>query len=100
MKIRIINAYGPQEDETQLKRLTYWQSLEQEISSGENENCMILLQMDANAKLGNNIINQDPNEMSDNGRLLQELIERENLALLKLLVSVYRGNYSSQGDKG
>ena len=45
---------------------------------------MILLQMDANAKLGNNIINQDPNEMSDNGRLLQELIERENLALLNI----------------
>ena len=38
--------------------------------------------MDANAKLGNMIIRQDPNEISQNGRLLLNIIERESLVLL------------------
>ena len=62
-KVRIINGYGPQEDDPSNTRLLFWQSLEQEIVSAKNENCMILIQMDANAKLGNMIIRQDPNEM-------------------------------------
>ena len=81
-KIRIINGYGPQEDESTIKRLSFWQSLEQEIVAGKNENCMILVQMDANAKLGKDVISHNPNELSDNGRLLLDLIERENLAVL------------------
>ena len=43
---------------------------------------MILVQMDANAKLGNDVISRDPNKMSDNGRLLKDIIERESLVLL------------------
>ena len=82
LKLRIINGYGPQEDDPVSKRLTFWQSLEQEIVAGKNSNCMILIQMDGNAKVGKNIISQDPNNMSDNGRLLLELIERESLVLL------------------
>ena len=81
-KIRIINGYGPQEDEPIVKRLSFWQSLEQEILAAKNADCMILIQMDGNAKLGKNIISKDPNEMSDNGRLLSDLIERESLVLL------------------
>ena len=41
MKIRIINGYGPQEDEALAKRLQFWQSLEQEIVAGKNANCLI-----------------------------------------------------------
>ena len=33
-KIRIINGYGPQEDENCNKRFTFWQALEQEIMAG------------------------------------------------------------------
>ena len=52
--------------------------------AGKNANCLILVQMDANAKVGKGTISHDPNEMSDNGRLLLELIERESLALLNI----------------
>ena len=45
---------------------------------------MILIQMDANAKLGKTVINQDPNEMSENGRLFRDIIERESLVLLNV----------------
>ena len=80
--IRIINGYGPQEDESLAKRSAFWQSLEQEISAAKNSNCMILVQMDGNAKLGSEKISQDPNDMSDNGRLLWDMIDRESLVLL------------------
>ena len=43
---------------------------------------MILIQMDGNAKLGKEIISGDPHNISENGRLLANLIESENLFLL------------------
>ena len=42
---------------------------------------MVLIQMDANAKLGKKVISEDANDMSENGRLLSDLIERESLVL-------------------
>ena len=38
--------------------------------------------MDANAKLGCDIINQYPNKISNNGRLLIDIIQRQNLIIL------------------
>ena len=80
-KVRIINGYGTQEDDLATNRLTFWQSLEQEIVGAKNSKCMVLIQMDANAKVGKNVISSDPNDLSDNGWLLLSLIDRENLIL-------------------
>ena len=38
--------------------------------------------MDANAKVGKEIIKDDPNKQSENGKLLMELLCRQNLHLL------------------
>ena len=46
--IRVINGYGPQEDDPANKRLLFWQSIEQEIAAAKNANCMSLIQMDGN----------------------------------------------------
>ena len=81
-KVRIINGYGPQEDDPLAKRLAFWQAVEQEVVTAKNSQCMVLIQCDANAKLGNDIINQDPHQISENGRILKSLIDRENLTLL------------------
>ena len=82
MKVRLFNAYGPQEDDTFEKRVIFWQALETEIATAKRENCLILLELDANAKLGYNVIRHDPHPMSENGRLLYDLLERESLILL------------------
>ena len=37
------------------------------------DDCMVLIEMDANAKLGCEIIVNDPNKMSDNGHILAEM---------------------------
>ena len=81
--IRIINGYGPQEDDPINRKLTFGQTMEQEINNASNDaNCMTLIQMDGNAKLGKKIIKQDPHEITENGKLLKDLIDRENLTLL------------------
>ena len=81
-KLRIINGYGPQEDEPLIKRMKFWETIEQEVVSAKEEKCMILIELDANAKLGSKIIRNDPNNISENGRLLRNLIERKSLELL------------------
>ena len=81
-KVRIINGYGPQEDDPTAARLTFWQSMEQEVVAAKNENCMVLIQMDANAKVGKCVLRDDPNDLSNNGQLLLDLIDRENLVLV------------------
>ena len=57
--------------------LYFWSCLEQEIIQAKQCNCWILAQFDANAKLDSEI-----HEMSDNGRLLSEMVQRQNLTIL------------------
>ena len=81
-KIRIINGYGPQENETSEKILAFWQDLEQAIISAKDEDCMVLIEMDANAKLGQEFIPHDPQLISNNGKLFRDVILRQNLTLI------------------
>ena len=60
INIRIINAYGPQEDSDTENIYNFWQDFEREIILAKDEKCKIMLQMDANAKLGANLIKGDP----------------------------------------
>ena len=80
-KIRVINAYGPQEDDNTNKIISFWQEIESEIIDAKANNCMILIQLDANAKVGTKHIKKDPNQMSDNGRIMMDIIERQDLEL-------------------
>ena len=43
--------------------------------------CLICLEMDANAKVGCDIIKNDPNQMSGNGQMLLDLVSRNNLVI-------------------
>ena len=60
LNIRVINSYGPQEDEDWQRKLLFWNTLEKEIISAIDESCFILIQMDANAKVGAEISKGDP----------------------------------------
>ena len=84
LEIRIINAYGPQEDSSTENIHNFWQDLEKEITLAKEENCKIIIQMDANAKLGCDIIKGDPNKLSNNGSLLLEIVRRQNLSILNI----------------
>ena len=56
--------------------------LEKEVIKAKEEGCLVLIEMDANAKVGKDVINGDPNEASDNGQLLLDMVERQNLKIL------------------
>ena len=77
--IRIFNAYGPQEHNTD-ESLPFWNKLEQGIIRAKNENCFILIEMDANAKL-----DSQTQKISENGKFLLGLVTRQNLTVLNQL---------------
>ena len=77
--IRVINAYAPQEDDDLQNIISFWHTLEKEIISAVDAGCFVLIQMDANAKVGSEVIKGDPNKQSDCEKLLLDVIERQNL---------------------
>ena len=78
-QIRVFNAYGPQETNA-TESLNFWLRLEQEIIRAKQDNCRILIEMDANAKLDSEF-----HKMTENGRLMLEIVERQNLVILNKL---------------
>ena len=88
--MRIFNCYGPQEvsqsqrpaSEQQQIITQFWMEVEKEIIKAKDEGCLVLIEMDANAKVGKTVINDDPNEVSENGKLFLDFVSRQNLRIL------------------
>ena len=78
---RFINGYGPQEYQNIEDRIKFYARLEQEVINAKMFNNLICIEMDANAKLGPDIIRYDPHPRSGNGDLLIALCERNNLVI-------------------
>ena len=53
--IRVINGYGPQEAKNKSEKQTcfeFWQEIERQVLIAFEERCYVIIQLDANAKLG------------------------------------------------
>ena len=85
MKIRVINAYAPQEDEAKETFLDFWQKFESEIESARDEGCMIVIEMDANIKVGKEVIQNDPNEASSGSKIFVDILKRQNLHIVNAM---------------
>ena len=70
LSCRFINGYGPQEYQQIEERIRFYAHLEQEVVNAKMFEKLICIEMDANAKLGNELIKSDPNPRSSNGDLL------------------------------
>ena len=90
-QIRIISGYGPQENWTESDRLPFFLALEAEVVKAEMEDKSVLIQMDANSKLGPEVIKSDPHPQSPNGRLLHGLLERHGLVVVNGMQSKCTG---------
>ena len=77
--IRVISGYGPQENWEEDKRLPFYIALETEIEKAELAGKSVLVELDANAKLGSKYIPRDPHAITPNGLLLAGIIERHSL---------------------
>ena len=84
-EIRIITGYGPQENLNEDERLAFFLALEEEVVKAEVLGKSLIIQMDANSKLGPNWITGDPHSQTQNGRLLAGILERNNLIVVNSL---------------
>ena len=82
LTVRFLTAYGPQEEAPEDKVNKFYSTLEEEIIQCEKENCALIAELDCNAKLGNEIIKGDPNTISANGRILQDILERRECVVV------------------
>ena len=63
-RIRIITGYGPQECWPERDRMLFFSALEQEIIKAELAGSAVVIEMDANSKLGTDFIPGDKHEKS------------------------------------
>ena len=76
-KIRLINGYGPQEAEEENSK-AFMNKIDLEVKSAMLAGALICIEMDANSKLGPEIIKGDPKEQSRNGKLLEKVVDDNN----------------------
>ena len=74
-EVRVISGYGPQENWRKEERMPFFVKLEEEVKKAKLNEKGVLIQMDANSKLGPNIIKGDPHSQTDNGKILSENLD-------------------------
>ena len=80
-RIRIIIAYGPQENELKKEREQFYDDLIVEIERAKLNEKLILIAGDLNTKHGKDMICGDQHETSPNGAFLKKLIDRHELVV-------------------
>ena len=78
-EIRIISGYGPQESWLEAERMPFFLALEEQIIKAELAGKSILIELDANSKLGPELIPGDMHSQSMNGKVLAAIIARHGL---------------------
>ena len=84
-EIRVITGYGPQENLKPDKTMPFFSKLEEEVVSAKLANKSIIIQIDANSKLGKSVIPKDPKDQSPNGAILADIIDRNALIVANSL---------------
>ena len=65
--------------------MPFFLALEEEIVTAELLGKSIIIEMDANSKLGPDWIKKDPHNQSQNGRILAGILQRHNLTVVNSL---------------
>ena len=80
-EIRIISGYGPQENWSPAQREPFFQALEDEVVKAELAGKSVFIEADFNSKLGKEYIPNDPHTQDKNGKLLADIVKRQNLTV-------------------
>ena len=81
----VVNAYAPQLYDGPDKKGKFWSYLYREVEYADSEEKMLIIQMDANAWIGSQIIPNDPNHTNANGKLFIKFMETSHLTLVNSL---------------
>ena len=82
VRMRVIAGYGPQECSPVIVREKYRLTIEEQVIRTYLAGHLVLIAEDSNSKLGNEMIKNDPHPMSENGKLLANMISRQNLIII------------------
>ena len=96
--MRIISGYGPQECWSSEEKMPFFVALEEEISKSKLNGKSLILELDANSKLGHKYIKDDPHGMSPNGVILSGIIERHGLVVANGLTQKRTGVITRRRD--
>ena len=90
-EIRVITGYGPQENQKRDKIMPFFTKLEEESVSAKLAKKSLVIQMDANSKLGKEVIPHNPREQSTNGAILVDILQRNELIVANSLTTKCSG---------
>ena len=76
ISIRCVIGYGPQESDSNERKSKFWERLEKEIITAQNDDMGLLIQMDGNLHAGERIIPGDPNPQNRNGKLFESFLNK------------------------
>ena len=82
LRVRLINGYEPQEGHSEEHRKGFYHQLDLEIKKPELAGYLVCIEMDSNAKLGPVIVPGDPHTQSENGKLLMNVVEANDLIVV------------------
>ena len=85
MQIVCTSAYVPQEKDSVDKKMRFWDYLDEDAKRAENEGKGFILQGDLNAWLGKNHIEKDHRKQNENGKLMADFLERNDLTVVNSL---------------
>ena len=83
--IRLILAYEPQEGDAKDDSEDFYKNLQIQIDRSVLKGDSVLIVGDLNAKLGKTVMNRDIHDMSANGKLLYDIINKYNLCVVNAL---------------
>ena len=97
--IRVMTGYGQKEKWNEKDRMPFWLAVDEEISAAEIYGRSVIIQMDANAKLGSTYIKGDPNKITGNGNILSRIVNRHALVVVNGLTKKCTGTVTRQRTK-
>ena len=82
MQIACTTAYGPQEKDSKDKKSRFWDYLDEEAKRAEKEGKGFILQGDLNSWIGKEHISKDTRNQNENGKLMADFMERNQLTVV------------------
>ena len=76
------SAYGPQENNSRVKKDNFWKYLEEDVNREKIEGKGYILQGDLNAWLGKNVIQNDPRPQNTKGKCMEDFLKLNQLRVV------------------
>ena len=90
--LRVVCAYGPQLNDSLQRKHTFWDFLERQHIDAEKAGAGFIIQMDSNAHLGRDWLENEVNEQNVNGKLFANFLERRSELTLINSLNLCEGN--------